>query len=454
MFVMRREITTAAMAALTGRRASGRGNRKFSVGTRLRARLKTTPGRLWLISGLAVAAAVCFGVVATVSEAFRARAAQTVQTQTEPLLAQAVGLYTALSDANATATTTFLTGGLEPPARRVRYLQDVRLASDSLTALTRAITSPPAARTAVASIAEQLPRYSGLVESGRAGNRQGFPVGAAYMRAASGLLTATVLPAANQLFSTESARLSQGYSSGTASTALVVLGVVALLMLGLLVALQLHLTRITRRVFNVPVVLGSAVLAIVTVWAVIALINEQDALATARGQGSDSVQVVSAARVLFSRAQTDQSLTLVSRGSDQTDPLDFAKVMQVLSPPGGLLGQIATLNQLTGTPGAGARLSSDFEAYRMQAAQIAALQQHGQTIDAAQLASSPGAAAVENRLTSDLVGQANTAQARFERAASDASSSLSGLSIAIPVLTVLAALLAMGGLQQRLGEYR
>jgi hypothetical protein len=84
----------------------------------LRERLTTTPGRLVLASVLAVAGAVCFGVIATAAERSRAQAAQAVRVETEPLLVQAVTLYTALSDANATVTTTFLQGGLEPPARR------------------------------------------------------------------------------------------------------------------------------------------------------------------------------------------------------------------------------------------------------------------------------------------------------------------------------------------------
>jgi hypothetical protein len=99
-------------------------------------RLTTTPARLILVSILLVAGAVCFGVIATVAERSRAQAAEAVRTQTEPLLGQAATLYTALADANATATTTFLQGGLEPPARRARYLADVHQASDVLAGLT------------------------------------------------------------------------------------------------------------------------------------------------------------------------------------------------------------------------------------------------------------------------------------------------------------------------------
>jgi hypothetical protein len=46
------------------------------------------------------------------------------------------------------------------------------------------------------------------------------------------------------------------------------------------------------------------------------------------------------------------------------------------------------------------------------------------------------------------------AQNRFTRAGADATSALSGLSVGIPLLAVLAAMLAVAGLSRRLREYR
>src|ERR1700686_2674673 len=99
-----------------------------AIPARIRERLRTTPGPLELISALVVLGAVCFGLVAALTEGSRAQAAQAVRTETEPLLVDAVTLYSALSDANGTVTTNFLTGGLEPAARRARYLADLRAA--------------------------------------------------------------------------------------------------------------------------------------------------------------------------------------------------------------------------------------------------------------------------------------------------------------------------------------
>jgi hypothetical protein len=404
-----------------------------------------------LIAAVVVASALCFGVIATGAERSRVQAAQAVRTQTEPLLVQAATMYTALSDANATATTTFLRGGLEPPALRARYLQDLRVASDSLATLTREVGGSADTRTAVRTVTEQLPVYSGLVETARANNRQGFPVGAAYLRNASQLLTATILPNADRLYAIESSRLSAGYSTGMGALALVILILAVVVSLGLLILAQVYVARLSRRNLNLGMLLATGVLVAVSIWAVAGLIREQNALARGR-RSSDSVEVLSATKVLFSRAQSDQSLTLVNRGSDETDPTDFRVVMRALAPPRGLLGEVTALARGAGTTAAANRLVTSFVGYRVQTAQVAALEKSGQLSEAIKRASS--VSSIADRLNRGLAAQIAGAQARFALDAAGATSALSGLSFAIPVLSIFAAALALIGLRPRLGEYR
>ena len=92
----------------------------------VRERLATTPGRLVLISISVIIGAVVFGAIATGAEQSRERAARSAGTQTEPLLAHAARLYTALSDANATEGTALLSGGVQSPVARLRYQSDLR----------------------------------------------------------------------------------------------------------------------------------------------------------------------------------------------------------------------------------------------------------------------------------------------------------------------------------------
>ena len=368
-----------------------------------------------------------------------------MRTQTEPLLVHSVLLYTALSDANATATRTFLKGGLEPPALRARYLADLRLASDSLAALTHEAGKSVDVGAAVKSITEELPVYSGLVEAARANNRQGLPVGAAYLRTASASLTRAILPQANRLYATEAARLSDDYGRGTGKFALIVLTVVLVLALILLVGAQVFLVRLCRRIINLPMAAATVLLVSLSVWSVVGLINEENALSSARSD-SDSVELLSASRVLLSRAQSDQSLVLANRGSDQADAADLGAVLRVLGRRDGLVTAAAGAT----APAAGQRLRRELAAYRAETAHVAALERS--QISAA--TSSGGTSPAAVRLGADLSRLDTAAQSRFATAAADAVSSLSGLSIAIPLITVIGGALAVFGLRQRLEEYR
>ncbi len=421
----------------------------------IRQRLNTTPGRLVLVSILVVVGAACVAVIATSAEQARERAAEAARTQTEPLLVQASNLYTALSDANATVATNLLSGGLEPPAKRARYEHDLLVASSSLAALTREGGTSASAPAALSVVADQLPVYSGLVESARANNRQGFPIGAAYLRQAALLLEFSVLPAADRLYGTEAQRLSDDYHSGTATTTLVAFIVATVVSIGLLLLTLRYLARISHRILNVPVLVATLVFSAVSLWGVIGMVNEQNALATAQRNGSDPVEVLSASKVLLSRAQGDQSLTLVNRGTDESDPLDFTAVMHTLAPSngtGGLISEVSALARRTGTSGAARQFDADFASYQSKASQINNLEGTGQLGPAIQLA--PGAAAISDQLSTELTRQIAAAQRRFTHAAKDASSALDGLWLAIPLITAIAAVLCLLGLRQRINEYR
>jgi hypothetical protein len=417
----------------------------------LRARATTTPGKLSMVLASLIAAIVLFGIVATAAERSRAHAASGVHGQIEHLLVQAKNLYSALSDANATATTTFLTGGLE---RRAHYDRDLRVAGAALATLSREAGNTPGAGAPLQTITQELPNYAGLVESARANNRQGFPVAAAYLRLASSRLADPILPAAAALYSADAERLSSDYGTGTATGPFVLLLVVASIALGVLVASQLYLARISHRVLNVPLLIATVVVLAATAWASIALVSERSSLRTAQHSGSDPVEVLSVARVLVSRAQSDQSLTLVNRGSDRTDPVDLTHVMSALSGPGGLIAEAETLDTQTGRDANARTLGANFAAYQAQTALINRLFAEVGTKQAIDAALSPQAARTSATLNTTLDDQIGDAQRRFTHAAGDASSAVSGLIIAIPVLTVVALVLAIVGLRQRLEEYR
>ena len=415
----------------------------------VRDRLATTPGRLVLVSILVVVGAVCFGAIATGAEQSRERAAKAARSQTEPLLVHAANLYTALSDANETEATALLSGGLEPPAKRARYLADLRIASNALSALTGEAGTAASTPVALSTIADQLPLYSGLVESARANSRQRFPIGAAYLRAAVLASTTKMLPAADRIYRTEAQRLADDYRTGTSNGSLITFIAAGAVALILLLWAQWYVARISRRILNVGMLVAAVAVAAVSVWGVVALVNEQNSLASAQQHGSDSVEVLSAATVLLSRAQGDLSLALVNRGTDETDSLDFTAISRGLVP---LTREIPVLARQTGSTAAANQFGADYSSYQAKAAQIKYLENRGKLTAA--LALEPATAAISTRLSSDLGGQITAAQVRFRQEAAAATSALDGLAFAIPLITVLAAVATLLGLRQRINEYR
>ena len=426
-----------------------RGVRAAGALTWVRERLATTPGRLVLISIAIIVGAVVFGAVATGAEQSRERAARAAGTQTEPLLVQAARLSTALSDANATEGTALLSGGVESPAERIRYQSDLGAASDSLTALTREAGTSATVPGALNTVADQLPIYSGLVESARANNRQGFPIGAAYLRQAVTLSTGTMLPAADRIYRTEAQRLAEDYRTGSSTATLVTFIVASAVAVLLLLLAQRYVAHISRRILNIGMLVATLTVAAVSVWGVVGLVSEQNSLSTAQQEGSDSVEVLSAATVLQSRAQSDLALTLGNRGTDQTDSTDFNSVQPVL---GNLISEISVLARRTDARAAAGRFDVDYASYLAQANVIKHLEAEGQLPEA--LAHESTTAAISDQLSNDLRQQIGAAQGRFARAGANATSALNGLSVAIPVVTVLAAVAALLGLRQRINEYR
>ena len=125
------------------------------------------------------------------------------------------GSTASLSDADATAAAAFLSSAAEPPQLRQRYQADIADASAALAAAS-APGDRHLGRGPVARISAALPVYTGLVETARTQNRLNLPVGAAYLREASALMRDELLPAATELYRSETAQLDRDLSAGSA----------------------------------------------------------------------------------------------------------------------------------------------------------------------------------------------------------------------------------------------
>ena len=441
-------------SVLTSRAGGGR----WALGA-LRPGWKTTPGRLRLAAISILVAALTFGLLGETAATTRRNAARTAATESEPLLLRAVQLHDALSDADATASATFVIGGAEPSARRRRYLADVEAASSALAILGRRTDTSPETAAAVAGIGRDLPVYTGLIETARADNRQGFPVGAAYLRRASTLMRDRMLPAAARVYAVQGRLLNGRYRAGASGAVIVTFALVAVLTAAVLIAVQAYLIRLTHRRVNLPLVLGTLVFVAVAAWGVLGLAAEQRALLRAQRDGSDPVEVLSAVRALALRAQADEGLSLAARGSGDASLADFQLAFRMLglsTRSQGLLDDAEQLAAQHGSEQDVRRLAQQFDAYQRVHERVFSLESQGRFNVAADL--SVGANGQELRIADGirrsldrLIG---ASQRRFESAAADARSAVGGLWLGIPLLTLSGALLGLHGVRLRMNEYR
>jgi hypothetical protein len=374
-----------------------------------------------------------------------------------PLSVHAQEIYRALSDADATAAAALLVGGLEPPAVRQRYERDIAQATAALAAAADLGGGADASAGPLRQISTNLPVYTGLVETARVYNRQGFPLGAAYLREASGVMRGQLLPAAEQLYEVESARLDADERKARATIIPDLL--LGLLLLGALVAAQRYLTRRTNRLINVGLAVASGAALISLLWTTVALVSSAGDLRASSEEGSDHVQLLVEARTAALEARGDEGLTLVARGAGEAFEENYVKVSQEFGGrdgSGGLLGRA-----LADAPDATARAEvqsaiSNARAWRTAHAELRRRDEAGRYDEAVRIAIGPeetSAGSAFSRLDQDLAEAITNSQGNFLTAATQARGALAVLPLGVLVLMVVTVAGVGVGLWRRIAEY-
>ena len=220
---------------------------------------------------------------------------------------------------------------------------------------------------------------------------------------------------------------------------------------------------------------GATVLVIVILgWTLVRFSSAHDALNRAQSHGSDSVEVLSSARILTLLAQNNENLALVERGSGDVYVAEFEQLMTKLGGNdghGGLLREAALVADRTGEGNRIRQLATPFAdaaaapLRRAHLRRSRRLQRRGRALGGHDRHARPrrrsrhGAGPTRSS-TRSTVSTANSratsraAQARLLGAATDARQGYGVLEIAIPVLAILAGLLVLLGLERRIAEYR
>jgi hypothetical protein len=426
-------------------------------GTSNLLRANDTPGRLRLLMIGLVVLSLVWGILAAWIVDQRASGAGDVVSISEPLSLDGQQIYRALSDADATAANAFLSGGLEPQAARQRYLADVAAAAARLEDAT-AIPSHSLASRDLATLSAELPVYTGEVETARADNRLGLPLGAAYLRQASSLMRGKLLPAARNISAEASSQLLAASGRATGLPLAVILLVMALAMGFVLLRAQRWLFRRSRRRLNLGLVIASVAALVSVIWLAVALSAGRGDLLRAQAHGSGPVTALGLADIAALRAHTDESLTLIDAAGDDSFQADFLATEHQLGPgPGSLLTKAVT--EAGGTPGAAAasQASDTATAWYRAHRTVRSLDNNGRHTEAIELVTAPGqdhSGTLFAHLDDSLTRAISADQATFQSAAAAGRNAFTGLEIGVIVLALIMAAGCARGVNRRMAEYR
>jgi hypothetical protein len=399
-------------------------------------RTMDTPQRLRLLGLGVVVVGVLVALVGVLTFAYLAVSLSRAKADAAQLI-RVQKIQSNLLSADAIATNAFLVGGLEPPAQRAVY--DEAMSSTS-SLIVEASQAQPADAAALSALNQQVVSYAATIEQARANNRQGLPVGAQYLRNASADLRSTALPILDNLVSSNAARAADDMDARAAY----IFPIIALLALAGVIVGQVWLARRFKRKINVGMLASAAVLLVIAVASLIAAIQLNSALNSITNGSFAAVNSAADTRIDANNAKSNESLTLIARGSGQAFEAAWRSSADSVA---------ANLEHLTDRP----ELVNQWQAYTDVHGEIRALDDGGRWDRAVSRATGSGAESsntVFGTFDNNLAGY-------LDEVSQETSSSLAGIqpaAVVFAILTLLSglavALLGRWGIAARLKEYR
>lgn len=418
----------------------------------------TEPGRLQIVGAVLALLVVAFGAVTTLEMSQRASSADDVVSRSQPLSADAADIYRFLADADTTAASGFLAGAQEPVEVQERYRKDVEEAARLLVKASGNTDSASASRDEIATLNRLLPVYTGLIERARANNRQGLPLGGAYLRYANQKMSGEMLPAAERLYAAQTDRL-ESDAADTRRWPLWSIGA-GIVVLGALGWMQRRTYRRTNRVLNLGLLAATAAASVVVLWLAVGHTVARAELRSAMVHGQESLDALNDARINSLKARANENLTLVARGAvltpdgsaDQYEA-DYGSGMSELK---ARLEQAERLADDAGGSAPVARAADGVAQWQVRHREARATDDQGdydgalEQIIGTRKSTGQSFQQVDAALEQALAHE----QGEFTSAAKDGRGALRGLPAGAAALAVLGAIAVIAGVNRRLSEYR
>ncbi len=430
--------TTTAPATATPATLPARPGRATASPTAPAPAVKTrdTPRRLRMLSVGVVVAGLVVALLGALTFSYLAFSLSRAQADTAQLI-RVQQIQSNLLSADATATNAFLVGGLEPPAQRAVY--DEALSSTSAL-IVEASEAQPADAAALSALNQQVVSYAATIEQARANNRQGLPVGAQYMRNASAELRSTALPILDNLVSSNATRAADQMDAALGY----IFPVISLLALVGVILGQFWLARRFRRTINVGMLACAVVLLVITAGALIAAQQLNSTLSSISSGTFAAVNTAADARIEANNAKSNESLTLIARGSGQAFETAWKSSADSVA---------GNIQRLTDRP----ELVSQWQAYADVHSEIRALDDGGLWGRAVSQATGSGAKSsntVFSTFDGNLAGYLDEVSQQTSSSLADEQPLMVVGAVLILIGGLAAALLGRWGIGARLKEYR
>gem|GEM_PF-700577 len=419
-------------------------------------RFQNTPGRLRLFAIVVTALIALAGLAAFALASQLTSNTDRIDDSTGPVLISTQQMLASLAEADAAATSVFRSGLNEDREQRQLYIDALQRATAEHEEVARLVGDDPPSHEALQRISSLLVTYSGVIENARLANRQGLPSADAQLSSAISIVRDGITPEVERITTRAQDRLEVESNNDQ-----FVLAIAALLLAALIVLIALvYLARRFRRLLNLPLVASLIVLVVLAGWLAFSFGSQRTALSDARTQGYESIRLTAEV----------QSNAFRYKANDATETFSDAEALALAS--GDIVdGDIENARSGVGMAKSGLLpdlvIAADSARERAAVAEVAERWQRyldtSRDLRAAAAANDVDTvnAIATGRGTSAFNGF-NTAvesvlvqnQKQFVDAVNEADDLLKYVRLAIPIATLIAALLAWWGFSLRIRDYQ
>lgn len=295
----------------------------LEIPRRIQRFISTTPGLMTAVSALLVLAIIAAGGAMAGQATNQQGDLNTLVNRTEPVSFAAQDLYNSLSVADSVATTGFVEDAAGAADYQSSYREALDTASRAVVRAAAGIDDPSSREMElILEIQEKLPRYTSLITEAGVNNRQGLPVGGAYITQASSMMQDDILPAAGELHTRTSSEVGRQQIALTQPNWFALSGLVAAVVL--LIIAQFYLAAQTNRRINPGYLAATVLMTIAMLWAGGSALNTWTNGSRGLDGTTQPLEALTTLRIEVQQTRTSEALGLVQRDYNDSDRSSFS----------------------------------------------------------------------------------------------------------------------------------